>query len=165
EHAAGETEGGITSIARIATHALRSIRDVSAECREVVVSVSSTRWPSMQDARIDCIVGSPFIDLAEHSQNSVRQPCVSVVATVISRPTLEWCVINAGTNAFGDVSHINVSAPSGATIHHSTPETSTLLVSGAACDLRIGDLVRLEVRNPERLLNQVPLSPVNPETG
>ena len=165
EHDAGETDEGITSIVTIATHALRSIRDVTAECREVVVAVSPTRRPSMPDARINCLVESPFIDLTAHSQNAVHQPCVSVVATVISRPTLEWCIINAGTNALGDVSDVYVYAPSGATIHHSTSETSTLLVSGAACDLRIGDLVRLGVRNPERLLNQFLLSSVNAETG
>ena len=155
EHDAGETDEGITSIVTIATHALRSIRDVTAESCEVVVSVSSSRSPSMQDARISCLVASPFIDLTGHSQKAVHQPCVSVVATVISRPTLEWCVINAGTNTLGDVSDVYVSAPSGATIHHSTSETSTLLVSGAACDLRIGDLVRLGVRNFARIQPRV----------
>ena len=85
----------------------------------------------------------------------MHQPCVSLIATVISRPTLEWCVIDAGTNTLGDMSDVRIYAPSGAAILSSTTETSTLKISGEASDLRIGDTVRLAVRNPERLLNRV----------
>ena len=67
------------------------------------------------------------------------------------------CVIDAGTNAFGDMSDIRIHAPPGATIHHSTPDNSTLLISGEACDLRIGDQVQLTMRNAERLLNRTRL--------
>ncbi|MEJ7593860.1 MAG: hypothetical protein WKF77_20165 [Planctomycetaceae bacterium] len=112
----------------------------------------------MKDARINCLVVSPFAVFPDDMPLAAPQPCVSLIATVISRPTLEWCVIDAGTNALGDLSDVHIHAPAGATIHHSTSETSTLLISGEACDLRIGDPVQLTVGNAERLLNRVWLS-------
>ena len=160
----GDVDAELAAMVTIAEHALRSIRDIAAECREIVVSVPSARRPSMQDARIDCLVVSPFLDFADdtpcatHPPCTTHPPCISLIATVISRPTLEWCVINAGTNALGDMSNARIHAPSGATIHHSSPETSTLVISGEACDLRIGDQVQLTMRNPERLLNRTRLS-------
>lgn len=154
----GAVDAQLAAMVTIAQHALRSIRDVAAECREIVVSVPSARRPSMQDARIDCLVVSPFLDFADDTPLATHPPCVSLIATVISRPTLEWCVIDAGTNAFGDMSNVRIHAPTGAIIHHSTPETSTLVISGEACDLRIGDPVRLAVRNSERLLDRTRLS-------
>ena len=157
EYEHGDVDAELAAMVTIAEHALRSIRDIAAECREIVVSVPSARRPSMQDARIDCLIVSPFLDFADDTPLATHPPCVSVVATVISRPTLEWCVIDAGTNALGDMSNARIHAPSGATIHHSSPETSTLVISGEACDLRIGDQVQLTMRNPERLLNRTRL--------
>lgn len=154
----GDLEAKLAEIVTIADHALRSIRDVSAECREIVVSVSRLRLPSMQDERISCLVVSPFVDFADGSSLTIHPPCVSLIATVISRPTLEWCVIDAGTNAFGDISDVRIHSPSAATILSSTLETSTLQISGDACDLRIGDCVRLAVGNSDQLLNRVRLS-------
>ncbi len=158
ESALGASAADLAAIVTIAEHALQSIRDVSADCREILVASSSDRRRLMTDARINCLVVSPFADFPDDTPRCAHPPCVSLIATVISRPTLEWCVINAGTNALGDLSDVHVHAPAGATIHHSTSETSTLLISGEACDLRIGDWVRLTVGNPERLLNRVPLS-------
>jgi D-serine deaminase-like pyridoxal phosphate-dependent protein len=158
EHEHGDVDAELTATITIAEHALRSIRGVSAACRETVISVSTLRRPSMQDARISCLVMSPFVDFAVETPLAAHQPCVSLIATVISRPTLERCVINAGTNAFGNMSDVRIHAPTGATILNSTSETSTLQISGEACDLRIGDPVRMTVGNPERLLNRVWLS-------
>ena len=157
EHEHGDVDAESAAIVTVAEHARRSIRDVSAECREIVVSMSSLRRPLMPAARIDCLVVSPFVDFADDTPLATHPPCVSLIATVISRPTLEWCVIDAGTNAFGDMSDIRIHAPPGATIHHSTPDNSTLLISGEACDLRIGDQVQLTMRNAERLLNRTRL--------
>ena len=153
----GDVDAELAAIVTIAEHALRSIRDIAAECREIVVSVPSAGRPSMQDTRIDCLIVSPFLDFADDTPRATHPPCINLIATVISRPTLEWCVINAGTNALGDTSNARIYAPTGATIHHSSPETSTLVISGEACDLRIGDQVQLTMRNPERLLNRTRL--------
>ena len=155
EYKHGDMDAEWAGIVAIAGHALRSIRDVAPECRETVISVSSLRNPSMQDTQINCLVASPFVDFAVDTRLAAHRPCVSLIATVISRPTLEWCVIDAGTNAFGDMSDIRIHAPTGASILNSTPESSTLQISGEACDLRIGDPVRLIVGDAERLLNRV----------
>ena len=158
EREPGDSDKDLASIVTIADHALRSICDVAGECREMVVSVTSVSRRSLPDTRINCLIVSPFIDFDDDSHDSVRQSCVCLIATVVSRPTLECCVIDAGRIAFGDASAPRVEAPSGASILHSTPETSTLQLSGEASDLRIGDTVRLVMRNPERLLNRVRLS-------
>jgi len=156
KHEDGDAE--LAAIVAIAGHALRSVRDVAAECRETVISVSSSRRPSMQDTQIHCLVASPFVDFADDTRLATHQPCVSLIATVISRPTLEWCVIDAGTNACGDMSDVRIHAPTGASILNSAPESSTLQISGEACDLRIGDPVRLTVGDSQRLLSRVRLS-------
>lgn len=158
ERAGGETHEAMASIVTIAEHALRSIRDVSPECNEMIVAVSSARWLSKLDARIKCLAVSPFLNFNNEKYDAHQQHCVYLNATVISRPSLETCVIDAGRNALDAESDTCVYEPPGASIQHSTFETSTLLISGEAADLRIGDLVRLAVRNPERLLHQVRLS-------
>ena len=124
----------------------------------MIVAVSSARWLSKLDARIKCLAVSPFLNFNNEKYDAHQQHCVYLNATVISRPTLETCVIDAGRNALDAESDTCVYEPPGASIQHSTFETSTLLISGEAADLRIGDLVRLAVRNPERLLHQVRLS-------
>ena len=158
EHNYGDADAEFAEIVTIAGHTLQSIRDVLAECRETVISVSSLRMPLMQHARSSCLVVSPFVDFADDIPFAARQSCVSLIATVISRPTLEWCVIDAGTNAFGDMSDVRIQEPTGASILNSTPESSTLQISGEACDLRIGDTIRLTVGDSERLLSRVRLS-------
>lgn len=155
EYEHGDVDAELAAIVTIAEHALRSIRNVSAACRETVISVSSLRRPSMPGTRISCLVMSPFGDFDVDTPLAAHPPCVSLIATVISRPTLEWCVIDAGRNACGDMSGVRIHAPTGATILNSTSETTTLQISGEACDLRIGDPVRMIVANPERLLNRV----------
>ena len=158
EREPGDQDEVLASIVTIADHALRSICDVAGAGRESVVSVTSVSRQLLKKTRINCLVVSPFVDFADETHDRVRQSCVCLIASVISRPTLECCVIDAGRIAFGDASVLCVEAPSGASILHSTPATSTLRLSGEASDLRIGDTVRLVMRNPERLLNQVRFS-------
>ncbi len=153
-----DVDAELVKIVTIAEHALRSIRDVSAECREIVVSISTLRRPLLQDVRISCLVVSPFVDFAFETPLVALPPCVSLIATVISRPTLEWCVIDAGTIVCGDMSDVRIHAPTGATILNSKSECSTLQISGEACDLRIGDPVRLTVGDSVQLLSRVRLS-------
>lgn len=160
------SDESLDAIVTIAEHALRSIRNVCHGCREIFVAVASICCPSIiPDTRIDCLIVSPIHHAAGNSKNTACESCVSLIATVISRPTLEWCVIDAGTIALGHIADASVYAPSGATILHAASETTTLLISGEASDLRIGDLVRIHVRNPERLLNSVQVSRMNALMG
>ena len=76
------------------------------------------------------------------------------MATVIARPSLEWCVIDAGRIAFGESSVLRITAPQGATVLHSTADSTTLTLLGESRDLRIGDTVRLVMNAPDQLLVQ-----------
>lgn len=67
----------------------------------------------------------------------------TVVTRVLSRPTLETCVIDAGISILG--TNAVVLSPLGATLLRSASDISSLALSGAALDLRIGDLVELEM--------------------
>ncbi|MDA1229558.1 MAG: alanine racemase [Planctomycetota bacterium] len=149
-----ELETKISAAVTLAEYALRSIHVIGSDCREIVVSVATTNRRVLQHALGTCLIVSPFIECIEEPNSDVVQPAVSLFATVISRPALEWCVIDAGKIALGDASNIRVHLPTGARILHSTHETSTLKLGGESCDLRIGDFVQLTPQNPESLLNR-----------
>lgn len=109
--------------------------------------------------RGDCeasFIASPFAAFEESIRSSdERGPensSVGLRSTVISRPALEWCVIDAGRLAFGGSSILRIAEPQGATVLNSTPDTTTLMLQGESRDLRIGDPVRLIMCHPERLL-------------
>lgn len=148
----GEHNEGRSTIVTIAEHALRSIREVASECSEIVVLVSSADHAACSDSRVTSLIVSPFIMINHETGDQAQSPGVLLTSTVISRPTLEWCVIDAGRIALVDASHVYVHTPAGATMLRSTDETSTLQLSGEATDLRIGDTVQLGLQCPERFL-------------
>lgn len=137
----------------ITEHALRSIREVTSECCEIVVLVSSAEDAAWSDSRVTTLIASPFITISYEADDPVRSPCVLLTSMVVSRPTLEWCIIDVGRVVLADASEIYVHAPTGAAILRSTDDTSTLQLSGESIDLRIGDIVQLGSRFPERFLN------------
>lgn len=140
-------------IVRIADHARRSIPN-APHGGEIVIATSSPCEPLMCDSRINCLVVNPFFGVENGPGDTCRQPVVCVVATVVSRPTLDYCVIDAGQSALGVASGTRVVAPGGASILQMMPETCTLCLTGDSCDLRIGDTVQLAVLEPESLLHR-----------
>ena len=136
----------------IAEHALRSIREVTSECHEIVVLVSSADDAAWTDSRVTSLIASPFMMISLESEDQGRPPGVVLMSMVVSRPTLEWCIIDAGRIALADELDVYVHAPAGATILRATDNTSTLQLSGESIDLRIGDIVQLGSRYPERFL-------------
>ena len=141
------------AVVQIADHARRSI--VNAPHGGEIVIATSFAWESLiGDLRIQCLVVNPFCRVEKSSRDTGKQPVVCVVATVISRPSLEFCVIDAGQSVLSDASGSRVVAPGGASILQMMPETCTLCLTGDSCDLRIGDTVRLAVPEPEYLLNR-----------
>ncbi len=136
----------------IAEHALRSICEVTPDCHEIVVLVSSADDAAWADSRVTSLIASPFMMMSMYADDQLRPPGVLLMSMVVSRPTLEWCIIDAGKIALADASDIYVHAPAGATILRSTDNTSTLQLSGESIDLRIGDIVQLGSRCPERFL-------------
>ena len=143
---------GVSTIVTIAEHALRSIRDVAAECCENVILVSSTDNLAYSDSRVTLLIASPFMLINNNVSDQAISPAVLLISTVISRPTLEWCVIDAGRMTLVAPSNVSVHDPAGATILRSTDETSTLQLSGESTDLRIGDTVQLGQPCAERWL-------------
>jgi len=147
----------MASIVTIAEHCLRSIRPIDPDCREIVLAAAVVRHSSIPDSRVTCLVTSPFVSFHGAAcdatdEHGDERPSVCLLATVISRPTLEWCVIDAGTIVFGESHVLRVGAPLGATVLHSTADSTTLNLSGESRDLRIGDTVSLVMRDPDRLL-------------
>ena len=149
----------IASIVTIAEHCLRSVQHIGPDCRDVVLAASA-RWnSSLQDSRATCLVASPFVNFSDDACETIderghERPSVCLMATVIARPSLEWCVIDAGRIAFGESSVLRITAPQGATVLHSTADSTTLTLLGESRDLRIGDTVRLVMNAPDQLLVQ-----------
>jgi len=152
DHNAGDHNADSSEIVTIAEHGLRSIREVILECSEIVVLMSSADDAAWSDSRVTSLMTSPFMVINKEAGDQARSPSVLLISTVISRPTLEWCVIDAGRNSFVDSSDADVYTPAGATILRATDDTSALQLSGEAIDLRIGDTVQLSLRRPERFL-------------
>ena len=148
----GGTNANRATIVTIAEHGLRSVRDVISECSEIVVLISSADDAARSDSRVTSLIASPFMVNNKVGGDQAQSPSVLLNSTVVSRPTLEWCVIDAGRDALVDLSDVYVHTPAGATILRSTDDTSALQLSGAAIDLRIGDTVQLGLRSPERFL-------------
>ncbi len=159
DHNADDHDAGSSAIVTIAEHGLLSIREVTSECSEIVVLMSSADDAAWSDSRVTSLITSPFMMITnplkvinKEAGDQARSPSVLLISTVISRPTLEWCIIDAGRNAQVDASDVYVHTPAGATILRLTDDTSALQLSGAAIDLRIGDTVQLGLRRPERFL-------------
>lgn len=148
----GDHNAASSTIVTIAEHGLRSIREVTSECREIVVSLSSADDAAWSDSRVTSLITNPFMVINREAGDQARSPSVLLISTVISRPTLEWCIIDAGRIALFDSSDVYVHTPAGATILRSIDDTSALQLSGEALDLRIGDTVQLGLRRPERFL-------------
>ena len=147
-----EPNAGSSTIVTIAEHALRSIREVISECCEIVVLVLSVDNAAWTDSRVTLLIASPFMMINNEAGDPALSRSVLLISSVISRPTLEWCVIDVGSMALVDASNVYVHSPAGGIILHSTDHTSTVQLSGEAIDLRIGDTVQLGLRRPERFL-------------
>ena len=152
DHNAGNQNADSSTIVTIAAHGLRSVREVTSECSEIVVMLSSADEAVWSDTRVTSLVASPFTAINQDAGNLAGSPSVLLNSRVISRPTLEWCIIDAGRHALVDSADVYVHAPAGATILRSTDHTSALLLSRESVDLRIGDIVQLGLRSPERFL-------------
>lgn len=150
----GARAEGLAAAVTIAEHGRRSLKSGPAVFSETVVAVSAVSELSIAGPRVNALIVSPFSGINDPMQAPGQESCISLLATVVSRPSLECCVINAGEWSFGDASGVRVEAPAGASILQSMPETCTLRLSGEASDLRIGDTVRLCSHNPEYLLHR-----------
>lgn len=132
----------------VAIHCQRIIQESGIACSEIVSGLSMLNEAIAHPA-VTAILANPLsAKLASPNTFSEvpdrhHRPAVELVCSVISRPSLECCVIDAGQCNWGDSKHLQIIDPSGASLLRALPEIAVLSLSGASLDLRIGDEVTL----------------------
>ena len=135
----------------VAKHCQRMIEASGPSCRELIAGFDDFA-AALTDPDVTRVLTSPFkTDGTATSQCGLdkRRPAISLVGRVISRPSLEWCVIDIGTGLIKQAFRIQVSYPSGVRLLKTHRDISSLQLSGESLDLRIGDEI-------EFALNAVP---------
>ena len=113
------------------------------DCPEIVTGLIDF-GPAVSSASVSVVLTCPVSVAIPQSEIQLpKRPGVALICRVLSRPSLEWCVIDAGTGIFGNPEQAAITSPSGATLLHSRNDVSTLGLSGESLDLRIGSEVTL----------------------
>jgi D-serine deaminase-like pyridoxal phosphate-dependent protein len=124
----------------VGRHCQKFIQSADIDCPNLVVE-DSRGLPFGQDALM--ILDSPLPVSPGQIQEPMSSENAEQAARVIARPSLEWCVIDAGTNDLRTIEVPNVLKPSGATVRTMDREQTTLSLADESLDLRIGDIVTL----------------------
>jgi D-serine deaminase-like pyridoxal phosphate-dependent protein len=125
----------------VAKHCQRMIEASGLACRELATGFDDFT-AAFKDADITRVLTSPFKTdgtVTPQSGLDKQRPALSLVGRVISRPSLEWCVIDIGTGLIGQAFHTQVSHPAGVQLLKTHRDISSLQLSGESLDLRIGD--------------------------
>jgi len=137
----------------IAQHCQRMIQADKIACEEIVTGQTQFRaaWSA---SCVSVLLGDP-LHFAYHAASSnaavVADSAVELVSRVLSRPSLEWCVVDVGAADLGAADfgvckqHPEVKTlrtrPRGASLLRMRTDVSTLTLCGESLDLRIGDEV------------------------
>ncbi len=152
ESAASSDHGGVLAQAvAVAKHCQRMIEATGLACRELATGFDDFT-AAFTDSDVTRVLTSPFkMDDTAIPQSGLdkRRPALSLVGRVISRPSLEWCVIDIGTGLIEQAFRTRASHPSGVQLLKAHRDISSLQLSGESLDLRIGDEI-------EFTLNAVP---------
>ncbi len=135
----------------VAKHCQRMIETSGLTCRELATGFDDFT-AAFTDSDVTRVLSSPFkTGRTANPQSGLDQkrPALSVVGRVISRPSLEWCVIDIGTGLIEQAFRTQVSHPAGVQLLKTHRDISSLQLSGESLDLRIGDEI-------EFALNAVP---------
>jgi D-serine deaminase-like pyridoxal phosphate-dependent protein len=135
----------------VAKHCQRMIEASGLACRGLATGFDDFA-AALTDPDVTRVLTSPFkTDGTVTYQTGLdkRRPALSLVGRVISRPSLEWCVIDIGTGLIEQAFHTQVSHPAGVQLLKAHRDISSLQLSGESLDLRIGDEI-------EFALNAVP---------
>jgi hypothetical protein len=130
----------ILSAVQICQHCQRMIQGSQIQCSEVFLDyVPSSVLPAFPGTGF---LNSPFLippqSLAMHGTP------IALTAEVLSRPSLDHCVVNAGSLLLRDsTEHVRVTAPGGGSVVRLFPDHAVLHLTSDAMDLRIGDQVQL----------------------
>jgi hypothetical protein len=135
----------------VAKHCQRMIEASGLACRELAAGFDDFA-ASFTDPDVSRVLTSPFKtdgSVTPQSGLDKQRPALSLVSQVISRPSLEWCVIDIGTGLIEQAFHTQVSHPAGVQLLKTHRDISSLQLRGESLDLRIGDEI-------EFALNAVP---------
>ena len=135
----------------VAKHCQRMIEATGIACRGLAAGFDDFA-AALTDPDVTLVLTSPFrTDGTVTPQTGLdkQRPALSLVGRVISRPSLEWCVIDIGTGLIEQAFHTQVSHPAGIQLLKTHRDISSLQLSGESLDLRIGDEI-------EFALNAVP---------
>ncbi len=133
----------------VASHSRRIIRGAGIDCQHL--ASGRTTNPLKRDlSEVTRCMLNPLdesaldpIRLTEDSQADASEHKAWIVVTrVLSRPTLETCVIDIGHEI--TATQATILSPRGASFLMLANDVSSLTLTGPALDLRIGDLVKLQ---------------------
>ncbi len=124
----------------VGRHCLKFIQSAGMACDQLVME--ETRGLPI-DEDVSMVLNSPLPVSPGSIQEPMRSEFAEHTARVIARPSLEWCVIDAGTNDLRTIEVPNVLRPGGATVRTMDREQTTLSLADESLDLRIGDSVSL----------------------
>lgn len=140
----------------IAGHCRRMIEASGFTCREIVTGLQFSD-AAVRHADVTTALKSGWevtVPLPDSSPPVCSRVDDVVTACVISRPSLEWCVIDVSVSSLqlsgrsrpgcAAVPAFRVISPAGAEVLHQWDSRTSLGLSGDALDLRIGDYVRVQ---------------------
>ena len=141
----GHAEGlSLDDIQTVAAHCRRMIQTTGLVCQNLVTG-RRTFASVLKPCDVTISLFNPLdasCDMSTNSELTRDQLPVMLISRVLSRPTLETCVIDFGSHCTGQKSPVVV-YPKGAVVQLISDDTSTLSLSAASLDLRIGDEVEL----------------------
>ena len=152
ESAPSIDHGGVPAqTVAVAKHCQRMIEASGLTCGELATGFDDFA-AAFTDSDVTRVLTSPFRTdgtVTPQSGLNKQRPSLSLVGRVISRPSLEWCVIDIGAGLIGQAFLDRVSHPAGVQLLKTHRDISSLQLSGESLDLRIGDEI-------EFALNAVP---------
>lgn len=135
----------LDDIQTVAAHCRRMIQATGIDCQNLVTG-RRTFASVLKPCDVTISLFNPLdaaIDAAStNSELNRDQLPVVLISRVLSRPTLETCVIDFGSQCTGRKLPV-VAYPKGAVVQRISDDTSTLSLSAASLDLRIGDEVEV----------------------
>jgi D-serine deaminase-like pyridoxal phosphate-dependent protein len=146
-----DQQSALVQAVAVAKHCQRMIEASGLTCGELAAGFDHFA-AALTDPDVTRVLTSPFKTdgtVTPQSGLDKQRPALSLVGRVISRPSLEWCVIDIGTGLIEQAFHTQVSHPAGVQLLKPHRDISSLQLSGESLDLRIGDEI-------EFALNAVP---------
>lgn len=146
-----DQENSLADAVAVARHCQRMIEASGVTCRELATGFDHFA-AALADPDVTRVLTSPFKTdgtVTHQSRLNKQRSALSLVGRVISRPSLEWCVIDIGTGLIEQAFCTQVSHPAGVQLLKTHRDISSLQLSSESLDLRIGDEI-------EFALNAVP---------